>query len=126
MEPDRTEAFKVFTDAFTMWAQRIRKVQSDSIEAYAVMEKEFAINTKNYKKSSDLFLVNATTYWAAIASISSNLSQTAEHLSRQCNKASGYQIDMGEMEDVFEQQKQWNKKHLLDPRKARRGDEQRN
>lgn len=126
MEPDRTEAFKVFTDAFTMWAQRIRKVQSDSIEAFAAMEKEFAINTKNYKKSSDLFLVNATTYWAAIASISSNLAQTAEHLSRQCNKASGYQIDMGEMEDVFEQQKQWNKKHLLDPRKARAGDEQRN
>jgi len=126
MDYDRTDAFKTFTDAFTMWAQRIKKVQTDSLEAYALLEKEFAINTKNYKKSNDVFIVNATTYWAAIASISSNLSKTAEHLSQQCNKASGYQIDMGEMEDVFEQQRVWNEKHLLNSRKARAGDELRN
>lgn len=124
---DRTEAFAIFTAAFTLWAQRIKKIQADSIEAYATLEKEFGINTKSYDKAkADLFLVNAVTYWSAIASISSNLSQTAEHLARQCNKHSGYQIDLGEMSDVFEQQRQWNKKHLLDPRKARAGDEQRN
>jgi hypothetical protein len=98
---DRTEAFAVFTAAFTLWAQRIKKIQADSLEAYA-----------------------ALAYWSAIASISSNLSQTADHLARQCNKHSGYQIDLGEMSDVFEQQRQWNKKHLGDSRKTRTGDEQ--
>jgi hypothetical protein len=126
MDYDRTDAFKTFTNAFTMWAQRIKKVQTDSLEAFALLEKEFGINTKNYKKSNDVFIVNATTYWAAIASIASNLSLTAEHLSRQCNKASGYQIDMGEMEDVFEQQRQWNEKHLHHTGKTRAGDELRN
>jgi len=125
MEHDRTEAFAIFTAAFTLWAQRIKKIQADSIEAYATLEKELGINTKAYdKNASDIFLVNAVTYWSAIASISSNLSATAEHLARQCNKASGYQIDLGEMSDVFEQQRQWNKKHLSDSRKTRTGDQQ--
>jgi len=125
MEHDRTEAFAVFTAAFTLWAQRIKKIQADSLEAYAALEKELEMNTKNYDKAkSDLFLVNAVTYWSAIASISSNLSQTAEHLARQCNKASGYQIDLGEMSDVFEQQRQWNKKHLGSSKQTRTGDQQ--
>lgn len=124
---DRTEAFAVFTAAFTLWAQRIKNVQADSLEAYAALEQELERNTKNYDKAkSDLFLVNAVTYWSAIASISSNLSQTAEHLARQCNKHSGYQIDIGEMSDVFEQQRVWNKKHLSNSRKTRKGDELRN
>ena len=123
---DRTEAFSIFSTAFTLWAQRIRKIQADSLEAFDTLEKEFKLNTKAYDKSSDLFLVNAVTYWAAIASISRDLSLTAEHLSRQCNKASGYQIDLGEMTDVFEQQREWNKKHLINSGKVRKGDELRN
>lgn len=123
---DRTEAFAIFSTAFTMWAQRIRKIQADSLDAYQALEKEFGLNTKNYQKTSDLFTVNAVAYWAAIASISRDLSLTAEHLSRQCNKASGYQIDLGEMTDVFEQQRQWNKKHLGNSGKVGKGDELRN
>jgi len=109
---DKVEAFGVFSYAFTHWGNRIRKVQVDSLDAFDLLMAQFVKDGKQIDKTSDLFLVNAAAYWAAIADVAHTLSLTAEHLSRECNKISGYQLDMGDIEDVFNQQRKWNDKHL--------------
>jgi hypothetical protein len=106
------EAFKIFSHAFALWGIRVRKVQVDSLDAFELLMKQFIKNGRQIDKSSDLFLVNGAAYWAGIADVAHTLSLTAEHLSRECNKLSGYKLDMGDIEDVFNQQKQWNDKYL--------------
>jgi len=106
------DAFRIFSHAFNLWGTRVRKVQTDSIDAFELLVKQFTKNGKQIDKSSDLFLVNGAAYWAAIADVAHTLSLTAEHLSRECNKISGYKIDLGDIEDVFNQQKKWNDKYL--------------
>ena len=112
IDTNSVEAFGVFSYAFTHWGTRIRKVQVDSLDAFDLLMHTFVKDGKQIDKSSDLFLVNGAAYWAAIADVAHTLSLTAEHLSRECNKLSGYQLDMGELEDVFSQQTTWNEKHL--------------
>ena len=112
MDTDPVQAFGLFSYAFTHWATRIRKVQVDSLDAFDLLINQFTKDGKQVDKSSDLFLVNGAAYWAGIADVAHTLSLTAEHLSRECNKLSGYQLDMGELEDVFSQQTTWNQKNL--------------
>ena len=106
------EAFQIFSHAFVLWGTRVRKVQVDSLDAFELLMKQFITNGKQIDKSSDLFLVNGAAYWAGIADVAHTLFLTAEHLSRECNKLSGYKLDLGDIEDVFTQQKQWNYKYL--------------
>jgi len=88
------------------WAEKLHKMQSSCIHVYKELVQEYSS-----KDSGKPFFVNGCAYYLAIAELAENLRKLAIHHSRECNRLSGYQLDVGELEDVFKQQTEWNEKH---------------
>lgn len=85
------------------WAEELHKIQKQAIEAFG----DVKTSTESDKDFTPL-AVNGAAYFAAIADLAQNLHKISVHLSRECNRLGGYQIDLGELDDVFEQQQKWN------------------
>lgn len=104
------------------WAEQLHKIQKQSIDAFS-----------DAKTASDMdedfkpLLVNGAAYFAAIADLATNLQKISLHLSRECNRLSGYQLDLGDLTDVFEQQQKWNHEHCdgIGSKQTRKGNKKR-
>lgn len=98
------------------WAEDMQRIQKQSIDVYGDIRDVV-------EKSEDAtpLLVNAAAYFCAVADLSGNVQKLAAHLSRECNRFGGYQLDLGELSDVFEQQNEWNIKHCDGFRSVRVG-----